>query len=249
MAITLNGSSQYLSGGPIYNPGSTFSMAIWVQRGSLASTLFAMGRADGGGSYGWSFPCTANTDNEVWKFVYTNGIGDDAFTQAPNIGTNTWAHFLYVRNGTSRKCWLNGTLKLNATGDPSYQTGASYGLFIGARNVGGSPANYWNGKLAEAAIWDGADVSAAITHLYTGAAAGKAANHADVGTTPTYYWTLDNTADGAVGGVNLTNNSGTLAAHSTDSLTITPAATTVEATTYPGRSLLVTTSDLGGYYL
>lgn len=208
MSVTLNGTTQYLSGGPTFTTLPTnWSVAAWFQLSSFAALQIIAGVTNSGG---WGLG--APDSGRIRKTWYTvNDYDSDAIS----LSANTWVHVLLVKAGSTLSYYVNGAAKgTDALG--TYVSGGAQGIYLGARNAGG-PASYLGGKLAEVAIWD-ADVSGSIATLYTGAAAGAPAT--DVGT-PVHYWPLVSDGTATIGGFNLTaQNSPTFASHATDGLTI-----------------------------
>lgn len=209
MAVYLNGTSQYLSGGPtVPSIATNWSFAAWVYMANFTNDAIVAGVANSGG-IGIGIP-----DSSKLQIVFytVDAYASDALT----LSANTWTHILFCKNGSTLSYYVNGVAKGSDT-VASFVAASSGGLFIGARNSGGSPDKYMPGRLAEVAIWD-SDVSGSIATLYTGAAAGAPAT--SVGT-PTHYWPLDTDGTATSGGSNLTaQGSPSFTTHASAGLTI-----------------------------
>lgn len=210
MSVTLNGTTQYFSGGPTFTTLPTnWSIAAWVQVTGFAAIQLIAGVTNSGG-WGLSIPDSGRIRN-TWYTV--NDYDSDAIT----LSANTWVHVLVVKAGSTLSYYVNATARgTDALG--TYVSGGAQGIYLGARNSSGSAANFLGGKLAEVAIWD-SDVSGSVATLCSGAATGAAPN--TVGT-PAHYWPLVSDGTATLGGFDLTAQaSPTFASHATDGLTIT----------------------------
>lgn len=212
MARIFNGSNQFFLDGPKFDmpAGKVWSLSVWFQMASLTNTRAICGRYKSG-ACGWYIADAAN-DSVAWVYSHTD-VNNYTFVKAgAAIDLDTWCHLLVVEKneGTYGKqyAWFNGVA---ASSNPvsmigATSTDATYTLGVGCLE-GTTRQMYWNGKIAELAIWGSTDVSANLTDLRTGAAAGKSPNN--IGVAPTYYWKLDEASGNAVatvGGVNLTDN-------------------------------------------
>ena len=208
MALTTNGTSQYLSAGPEYNFGATCtSISWWNQRSVSVVNSDGMGRSNAGGDRGWLLCRTNTTDNSEFKVTMLGGSGSSAWTIGGSWSLNTWRHFLYVfvASGNHHYLYEDGTLISDNTAAGAYGTALTgIPLYVGASNQNGTPTGYFGGKTAELAIWDNVDVSSLVGQLRTGATAGKAPNN--IGSDPTYYWPLISNGNATLGGVNFTDN-------------------------------------------
>lgn len=209
MAVYLNGTSQYLSGGPtVPSIATNWSCSVWVYSTNFSADAVIAGVSNSGG-LGLGVPDSATLQA---VFYTVNAYTSDALS----LSATTWNHFLFTKNGSTLSYKVNNVSKGSDT-VASFVAAASGGLYVGARNSGGTADKFLPGRIAELAFWD-ADVSASSGTLYTGAAAGAPAT--DVGT-PTYYWPLDTDGTATVGGFDLTpQGSPSFTTHASAGLTI-----------------------------
>lgn len=163
MAITLNGSSQYLHLGSapavVTYP---FTMAVWMKPVDH-SAIFTLSSIEGGGDYhilqacGTTNNCAAGSYQTKWAYAYSTA----------DFANGTWQHVCGVfTSAKSQACFLNGTNKgTNATS----QTPVGLVEFlVGARNIG-SPTNFFYGKIAYVALWNVALSDEEVAVLAAGA--------------------------------------------------------------------------------
>jgi hypothetical protein len=139
---------------------SAFSVSAWINMdddtneyicGAMESSAerfyFRVQDASGTGYLRWGYGDTASTD--------TDGV----------ISLNEWHHVVWTYDTTNAKIYIDGVLK-NTTAVSGKTITNTDNLYIGALNNNGSVANYLDGLINEAAIWDVALDADAVTALY-----------------------------------------------------------------------------------
>jgi hypothetical protein len=218
MAYTLAASSsQSLTG--TYSPISTFgplTMAIWAKGAALDSRSLLVLRSSTNsgsacafytGSAAGGFPASAPRwmvrENNSPDTGWINISGGTAFD-------NTWHHICGTWDGTTATLYLDGTTVAVASPTP-LTTSTLDSIGIGAQHrSGAAPPNlFFDGSLAEAAIWTGPLSQAEVTALAKGVSAPAVRAQGLV-----FHAPLIRAAHDIEGGRVLTNNNGaTVSAH------------------------------------
>ena len=216
MARSFNGTSDFLNNVTGYLSGSSgpFTIALWMKSASVTQTNAYLGDSDDSVSaIGWALRYGFTNDGaghaQVDFFVTAGGFGTGS--QIAILNTN-WHHICYRYLGAASEWayFLDGTKTvINASLTGTFSTGLNE-LLIGASGITGS--NFYNGSLAEIAIWTTNVSDANITSL---AAGSKATNFSPgnlIG-----YWQLCGTAspepDGSGAGHSVALTGTTAAAH------------------------------------
>lgn len=164
MAIHFDGSSQYLSNASYAQPAYPFSMSCWFI-------------ADQDTSYDVAF-CMSDGSNEEHSVGYAGNIGGEPLyvltrTSAGvsyasfggTISTATWHNGIGVwAAANSRQAFLDGAAQTAAT-QTATLTNGQVGIGRSLRSAG----TYWDGKVAECAMWDIALPQQAIDAIAAGA--------------------------------------------------------------------------------
>lgn len=143
--------------GPASSP---FSAEIWVNPNGLTNGNFAAFIGQGNApstSHGWLL----QNDFGAVQFTVGNGTTSAAFNGG-SIGTTGWVHVAGTYDGTTLKLYVNAVLAAfgSLAGPMVPQAGA--GVTVGA--VAGG--NFWNGMLAQAAVYNVALTAAQVTNHY-----------------------------------------------------------------------------------
>lgn len=161
-----NGSAYFtIADNSSIKPASAISFGGWVNITSTSSYQMLIAKGENSGdTRSYELRCYGTTTQmEVQMRV------GGAYIQARSttaIGTGSWVHVIFTRDGTTQKIYINGvsdTLETNVTqtGDIDYSTDS---LWLGQRNGG----LRFNGKLDEIAIWSKALTQDDIDLLYNG---------------------------------------------------------------------------------
>lgn len=65
------------------------------------------------------------TSGNLLSFIVSTAGGDFQFTSTNTVSTGTWYHIAFIREGTSLKLYLNGTLETNSSGNANISTNSA----------------------------------------------------------------------------------------------------------------------------
>lgn len=143
---------------PLINWGGQYTVNFWFKLDTTSSVTYIAGGSNNGGSTGmfirWNFG--------KWQFVKVGVVSLD-YTWG-GVDTN-WHMLTCVQNGSGMDIYLDGVSVVSNT-NTSGTVNPSLDYFIGARNNGGAPANFWGGDLDEYGIWDTGLNSTEVLELY-----------------------------------------------------------------------------------
>jgi len=152
MAFSLNGTSSYIDTASTPITAAPFTMACWFNplSATLGGVLMAIGNSAGADR----FQLTANGDivNDPITFYAQRGAANGT-SSATGYILNTWQHAAGVCSGvTSRSVFLNGAQK--NTNLTSVIPASLNSIVIGARWSAGARGGFFDGRIAEAAVWN-----------------------------------------------------------------------------------------------
>lgn len=148
----------------IIKPTSNISFGGWIYISSTSSFQMMLAKGENAGdTRSYEMRCNGTTTQMQVQLRVGGGLYC-ACTSTTAIGTGTWAHVIYTRNGTTQKIYINGvsdtlTSVTNNAGDIDYSTDD---LWFGQRNGG----LRFNGRLDMMGIWDVELTQAEVTELY-----------------------------------------------------------------------------------
>lgn len=148
----------------IIKPTSNISFGGWVYISSTSSFQMIMAKGENtGDTRSYEMRCNGTTTQMQVQLRVGGGLFCAA-TSTTAIGTGTWAHVIYTRNGATQKIYINGvsdtlSSSTNNTGNIDYSTDD---LWIGQRNGG----LRFNGRLDMIGVWDVELTSAEVLELY-----------------------------------------------------------------------------------
>lgn len=148
----------------IIKPTSNISFGGWVYISSTSSFQMMLAKGENAGdTRSYEMRCNGTTTQMQVQLRVGGGLFC-ACTSTTAIGTGTWTHIIYTRNGTTQKIYINGvsdtlTSVTNNAGDIDYSTDD---LWFGQRNGG----LRFNGRLDMMGIWDVELTQAEVTELY-----------------------------------------------------------------------------------
>jgi hypothetical protein len=169
MAYALNGTSQYLNTASAPATAAPLTMALWFYANNATDNMFLMSIADnaetGSNRFGLNLQGAVAND-PVAAFAQNGATAGNAFASAGFVA-NKWSHVCGVfASSTSRTVYLDGG---NSGTNTTNVTPAGVDrVRIGTRFLSGSPANYFNGSLAEVGIWNTDLTAAEIASLAKG---------------------------------------------------------------------------------
>lgn len=138
-----------------FKRGSTANMDIFVQlgeSGGYASNAMSLG-----------FYSSANT---LYLRNYNGSVLDVDISKS-NVSANVWHHFAIVRNGTTLSLYLDGSL-VGSDSDFTFTLDNSKPLHFGGVTTGSTFWDrWWNGSLADLAMFNVPLNTGEVTQLYT----------------------------------------------------------------------------------
>ena len=166
MAITFSGSLQsyYASTTPVTAVPLTIS--CWMNKSSTSPSAFLAGILWDGGANWYGFYLFSNSGGKVTASAANNNVFAEA--QSTSLySANKWHHVCGVfSSNTSRTIYLDGGN--NATNTTSLTPSNLNSLTIAASRRSGIVDGYFNGSLAEVAIWSADLTLAEVKALATG---------------------------------------------------------------------------------
>lgn len=152
MALSLNGTSSYIGATSTPVTGPPFTMACWFNplNDTLGGVLMAIGNSAGADR----FQLAVNGDiaNDPLTF-YAQQSAANGTASATGYILNTWQHAAGVcSSNISRTVFKNGDQK--ATNATNVNPVSVNSLLMGARWSAGARGGFFNGRIAEAAIWN-----------------------------------------------------------------------------------------------
>lgn len=210
MAVLFNGTNQGLYRAALSaNVGFPFSVACLFKGPASPANDYLWEVQDGGSHKSSAFLDQAGR----WVRMYHADGGSGIITSdTAGYTANTWT-LCVVTVSSGGVCKLYRNTTATTAGTNRSPTGMNQ-LLIGRD---GAAANFLPGEVAEFAIWNGTELSAAnVSALYNG---GTFKKPTGIGVNPTWYWSLDNTLSDTGSGSysdTLTNlNSATYSTHPT----------------------------------
>ncbi len=138
----------------------------WFRRNSTTNidSILQIGESGGWGSNALSLVCPASTTIELRNYA---GAANDLLITQTGVAAGAWHHFAIVREGTTIRLYLNGSL-VGSDSDFTLTLDPAKPLKLGG--VGPATANtvldrFLNGHLADIAVWNAALSSAEVVKL------------------------------------------------------------------------------------
>lgn len=163
MARDFNGTTQ--NAGITAVPSTPFTMACWALADAIAADMDMMTVCASGNNTHYHRMYVPSASSKVSAATKGGGTEAGALTST-TISTATWFHACAVFNSaTDRRAFLNGGGKgTNVTSTtPTSPAKFSIGCFSGSSSI-----EFWDGAIAEAAVWTVALTDAEIAALATG---------------------------------------------------------------------------------
>lgn len=199
-------SSQYLTGNFTMGVGRPITISAWVYVDALTADMTAVSIGDT--SSAQNFWQLLIRSNGTGRFRAASSSGVQAATTTATASLNTWHSLIGVEvSNNNRYVWLDGssgqnTNLVNVAPSPTDTR-------IGARADDGTNPDYFSGRVAEVAVWNGLLTPDAVQSL----AAGADPTQIQPGIL-VEYWPLIRSARGIYGNTLTPTNSPTIAVHS-----------------------------------
>lgn len=168
MALTFNGTSQYLLASPAPATGHPMTLAAWCRPTSMTGTrtVIAVGQT----------PAATRHRNQIvmlstgaLRLACVSSSTATVDTTATST-TNTWVHAAgVVTSLSSRTIYMNGASAVtNATTIAAYNTFTEMGIGAQQGSTASTYENFWTGDLAEVGVWNVALTADEIASLGKG---------------------------------------------------------------------------------
>lgn len=143
-------SSHYLSTAVAVPSAMPLTMACWFMVPDVNTEYSLMTRASAG-NHRHAMRVRGDLAGDYLQLNASDGSTLEISTTT-SVVANVWQHAcVSIASSTSRTVYLNGGGKVTGTGAI---TPATTSLWIGASNSSGSPTQFLNGSIAEAAVWN-----------------------------------------------------------------------------------------------
>jgi len=166
-ALDFNGSTQRIdAGNPSLGLGTTYTVSAWVRPDVVDSTrtFTKWGSTTGSNQFLFLF---GQVSADVRFFVRDDAAVGASATKTGVFSAGVWAHCAGTRSGNNVQVYVDGVAGTGASA--SIGTTSVNNLRIGAADDGtGSVFQYWDGRIAELAIWSVALTADEITSLARG---------------------------------------------------------------------------------
>tara|TARA_B100000686_G_scaffold301670_1_gene337147 strand:- start:923 stop:2479 length:1557 start_codon:yes stop_codon:yes gene_type:complete len=162
-ALTLNGSSQYLTLSDTWIYSNNFSCSVWVYIHDFTpgSTSYPMVLGFwGSGSYAW-FIEVDGTVPEFNAYMYGPAL---RIGSTSTLALNTWYHIVFTTSSTDgKKFYLNGVLEGNNVDTQDATTTTPNANFIGQSTWG---SDYFDGQIDQLRFYNSVLTQTQVTELY-----------------------------------------------------------------------------------
>ena len=162
-ALEFDGVSDYLTG-PTSFPHSDVTIALWVNQNSDSGYRGLVSRSSGGAaSANWSLWWNGGKP-VIFIGHSSGGLGYLDITANTKLENNVWYKLVCTVDFASKtgKIYINGILDKTHTWTESHLTDSD-AILIGSLTPS---ANFWDGMLSDAQIWDAAFTQADVTYDY-----------------------------------------------------------------------------------
>ena len=207
-SLNFDGVNDYLDANRTVASNLDFSVSAWINPTSHDTAILGTrGLASASTSNGFTMLISPSGNLRVRIFTETSNNFE--VQTGSTISLNNWSHVAMTYDSSTKtlKSYLNGAQAGSIVGtDPSVASIAD--LDIGRASIGaGSPHDYFNGEISNAAIFNTKLTSAQVTTIYNNGTPEASISHS-----PVSWYKLDNTTTGvqdSAGSNNGTNNGAT----------------------------------------
>ena len=207
-------SSQYFSASDSasISPTGSVTLESWIKIESIPAdgqryaVISKLETGSNKRSYELAVETTAGTQVRVKMSLSTSGTVVDQYkTSSTLLSSGVWTHIagVYDANAHSITLYVNGTDAgvTDQAGNISSIYNSDFGLGVGAANIGGTPSQFFDGKMDDTRVWNtarsGSDILNATTTELAGTESGLVA-----------YWKLNNNSNDATANLNNLSLSG-----------------------------------------
>lgn len=188
VAADLNGSTQYFTQAPIPLFGTIYSASVWFNADTVDvnQTVFLLGHVTDSSQIKFRIYLLNNVLWAQTREGESNRIGSHTVTQ------NTWYNVVYTRSGNTQNIYVNGAL-VDTDNTSSFSGTPTPSFFSIGVNI--SSTEYFNGRIQDAAVWDGTALTLADAQAIWASGAGlNIADYTTLSATPSSAWALSETS-------------------------------------------------------
>ncbi|MGI8589170.1 MAG: LamG-like jellyroll fold domain-containing protein [Chloroflexia bacterium] len=171
-AMNFDGSTGYvrITETEALNLTGDLTVEAWVKPAALNKTTQAVvHNGGGGGATGWQYRLGLTSYN-FWRGTVFVGGMNYTVTAHSAPSTDHWSYLVMTRSGNTLALYVDGIEDTERTVDGALNSSSSGILAIG--RTGGVDLDYFNGSIAEVAVYDKALSQARVFEHYTAATAG-----------------------------------------------------------------------------
>ena len=177
-----NGSSRYVNCGAGDTDLSQFTLSAWFNPASLAVTQVVLSKYENGTTPKCSWQMLISTNGQLFFTTKTAGSTiSNLLSATGTITANKWVYVALSYNHGLRSMYLDGRLIANDNGGVDEVFDSTLDILVGARWSTGSPASFFNGKIALTQIHNSTLTQSEIRQLAQGKPVGS----------PVDDWTFD----------------------------------------------------------
>jgi hypothetical protein len=230
-ALSFGGSSFVgVPGAPGLNPTAQITVEAWINPSSLSSSLQGIAGT-------WDDLTGNNRTYLLWIqngqvafYVSHTGFDFPNVVSTTTLQTNQWYHVAGTFDGTSLRLYVNGVQEATQVSPGPISTN-THPFEVGRIDGGGSGAKFFDGQIADVAVWDvsrsQSEVQADLGHQLSGSEAGLAG-----------YWVLAGSNGGTVADSTANGNNGTLSTPALVSAGVTGGTVAVQGGTLTGTGTI-----------
>lgn len=205
MSYLFDGVDDFLEATGAAISAQPFTFSIWVKPAALGADMTVMSQGDS--TVTTKFQEVVIQANSTVRFRESDASSAQAATATGSVSLDTWVHAVGVsRSIADRSAYRDGGSRGNNAVSKAFAS--TDRIAIGKRAGGTATPQYFNGRLAEVAIWS--------TDLFDDEIASLALGRVPTSIRPARlaaYWPLLNNAEDVVGSFDLTPNGATVDAN------------------------------------
>jgi hypothetical protein len=153
-------SAQYISASASFSIGAPLTIAAWVYPDTVAATMWPLTIQPASGSY---YGIVVLADGTVRVQADDGGGASLAGSATGTVTAGSWQHLCAVLSGGNFFIYHNGT----QVGSNAYSEGLMTASNVHAGRLSLN-TDYWNGRIAEVAVWTAAITAGEIAALARG---------------------------------------------------------------------------------
>ncbi len=176
-AASFNGSSSHIDVSNGLGTSGDRTRSVWIYISGLpgagsGETIYYLGPVGSNAYYESLLVREISGSYHIrWHDRY-NTVDDDILNSTTTVTTDVWYHVAIVRDGTTQKMYINGSLDNSRTNTYSIVDNTAYPLAIGQWN-GGTPCCYYEGLMEQLRFYTSALSDSDILDIYNNSKPGS----------------------------------------------------------------------------